>query len=176
MTAAAGCLAKAQDFLRATLAGSAMFKTWVDADDVDGALASIYMEGLPAPAAGAAVHTLLELQTYRPFAVVWTQENAGFQRTRKAVGTWRESGRLCLRLVQDTPAAVLANKPEADLLFKNTIGQIIDQMCDLAGGAGYLDIDTIAVDDGPYRTHPDAAADEGDAQGIDLGITYGGAL
>lgn len=169
----AGSLSLAQENLRVTLAACAKFQTWVGAASAAAALASIHHDGLPAPADAKKGYTLAELQGYRPFAIVYTQEQGGYSRQIAAVRTYRDGGRLKLRLEQDVPALLAGDIASADVAWKDTIGQIIDQMAALAGVAPYLDIRQITVDDGPYRNHPDTAADQGDAQGIELGITWG---
>jgi len=175
MTEPAGRLMLAQNYLKATLAASATFQTWVEAEDATEALGSIHHDGLPDPTDPDKGYTAAELTALRPYALIWTQEQAGFSLARTAYETWQESGRLKLLLIQDVPAAIATDIAEADLRWKNTIGQIIDDLAALAGGAGYLAIARIDLDDGPFRLVPDKQPEQGDAQGVELGITHGGA-
>lgn len=175
MTAPAGCLSLAQEYLRATLAASAAWQSECNADDADAAKERIYHHGLPAPASGEA-HTKQELMAYRPYAIVFTAEARGFTRTFEAGGDefeFDQHGRLTLRLYRNSPDDS-ADEPTAaaNLTWHNLVGEIIDQMCELAGGAGYLAFQTIGVLEGPYWSHPKVTETEGIWQGVDVLVEW----
>jgi hypothetical protein len=174
MVAAAGCLSLVQETLRATLAAVTAFQALVDAEDAAQALASIHQDELPAPVddnefSGA------ELVDHRPYAVIRTAPG-GFHKSRIAGGDqffFDEGGTLELQIVQDTPVSVVKDPAEAQLRWMNTIGLIVDGLCDLAGTSGYLDITEISLQDGPGRIHPDYRETEGDTQGVVMLIRWG---
>ncbi len=176
MTAPAGSISLAQEHLRTMLADCDAFRTWAGAADQAEALERIHHEGLPAPANHADVFTLAELQAYRPYAVVYTGEENGFSRTLDAAGgdfSFASSGQLKLRLYQDAPESC-GDEPSSDanLQFKNAIGQILDDLCELAGQPGYLAFNQITLDNGPYWAHPNSAPTEGVWQGVEIGIQW----
>jgi hypothetical protein len=168
-----GAISLAQGFGRATLAASATFQTWVGAADATEALDSIYDDGLPVPA-NKSSYTKAELQALRPFAMIWTDEADGFSMERTAVSgpsslmDWQSSGRLELHLEMDVPAELADDPAGLDLSFRNTIGQIFDEVAVLAGAGGMLAITSMAVSFGPYRTDTDKVPQQGDAIAIDL--------
>lgn len=164
MTAPAGCMSLAQEYLRITLANSATFQALVEhVDDVDSTKESIYHEGLPAPADGDA-YTAAELEAYRPYAVVSTREEQGFGKRRDALGAFVDSGFLMLEIVRTSPEDLLDDRAELDLTWRNIIGQILDELEALAGTAGMLDIKALNLVAGPDRMHPDPAEAQGDTQ------------
>jgi len=177
MTTPAGCLSLAEENLRLTLADATAFRTWCGAADQAAALARIYREGLPAPQHGDN-YTAEELSLYRPYAVVFTLEQAGLTKTLDSISAHYEfaaQGRLKLRLYQNCPGG-FNDQPtsDANIQWKNSIGQIIDGLCDLAGQAGYLACSEIRVDAGPYWAHPKKVPVEGLWQGVELGIAWRG--
>ncbi len=174
MTSPAGSISLAQEYLRVTLANSARFRTWTDTiESEQGALAKIHHEALPPAANNAAQHTVAELETYRPYAIVSTdQEAEGFSVVRDAMGSWKESGKLTLELCEDVPSNLLANLFEARLLFKNTVGVIIDEMRALADQAGKLNFTGIVLAGGPWFSSEDVASGQGVFQWIDLSVVW----
>lgn len=148
MTTPAGCLSLAQEYLRQTLAACATFQTLCNLDNAAHAAERIYHEGLPEPGEGD-THTLQELQSLRPYAIVYTAEESGFTRTYEATGTrfeFDDHGRLMIRLERDSPdnANDQPTTP-ANLDWRNVIGEIIDDLCKLAGTPGYLACQTIGL-------------------------------
>ncbi len=164
MTSPAGCLSLAQEYLRATLAASSNWQAAVGAQDADGALGRIYHEGLPAPSDRKA-YTLQELMGLRPYAVVWTAEESGFTRSYESSDSFDDSGQLRIRIERNSPDN-LNDEPtsDANVQFRNLIGQIIDDLCDLRGGAGYLAFLTITLQEW-HRSDPVDAETWGVTQG-----------
>jgi hypothetical protein len=174
MTTPAGSLSLAQDHLRTMLADAAAFRTWCSAADQAAALAKIFHEGLPKPANGE-THTRAELENYRPYAVIFTDDQNGFSRNLDAEGSFEASGRLKLRLYQ-TADDDAGDEPtsDANLRFKNAVGAILDDLCAAVATAGYLAFERIRVDAGPYWAHPKLVPDQGVWQGVEIGIDWRG--
>ncbi len=183
MTAtASGSLSLAQENLRQMLAAVPAVQTWLGATDPDTAVATallrIYHEGFPSPAAGQDAHTADDLKTIRPCAVVYTDEDRGFSQVMEAVGhtfEFQERGKLKLRLYQNCPDS-LGDEPtsDANLLWKNTIGAIIDGLCALSGQPGYLAFHALHVDAGPYWGHPKEVPTQGVWQGVEISLEWRG--
>ncbi len=177
MTAPAGTISLAQQALKTTLADVTAFRTFADAGDQAAALARIHMEGLPKPGDGRQ-HTRTELETYRPYAVIFTDDPRGLIKTVDAHSgafDFAAAGRLKLRIFQDA-VDQYDNGPTADanVVFKNHVGEIIDGLCGLAGQGGYLAFERIALDEGPYWGHPKLAPSQGVWQGAEIGIEWRG--
>lgn len=140
--APSGHLSLPLSYLRATVAGSASFRVWVgvDADDAAGALARVYPFQT-----GAA--------TVRPFAVVeWARS---YTRKRRAGGSrnWFEASGALLLTFRETLTE--ADPADAGFAFGNQVGAIIEEMEELAGTAGYLDIQESRLVEGPWRPEED---------------------
>ena len=118
-------------YLRDMLSSASAFQTWTNSVDTAAALNRIHYEGLPSPADGAR-HTLAELEHYRPFAIVYTADTDGFAREFLATDSFSEEGTIILELEQEAPSD-LGDDPSSDAntQWSNTIGQIIDGLCDL---------------------------------------------
>jgi len=173
MTAAAGSLMKAQDHLRTMLANAAAVRTWMGVETVAAALAKIHHEALPPPADDAVEYTLAELATYRPFIIVSTDEENGYRKTAEAMGVFAAGGTLRVELEQAVPADK-TNPAEIAILFKNSIGAIIDELVGMVDTAGYLAFDQIAMTLGPFRATEDEATTQGDWQAVVLELEWSG--
>jgi len=178
MTAAAGCISLAEEALRKTLAESATFQGLVGAADATEALDSIYVDGLPAPASGD-VHTLAELESLRPYAVIFTAERNGLTRIAEAGGNqlyFNQSGKLSLRLIRDCPDGYGdAPSSAANRTWRTLAGKIMDEVGELAAAANDADmlaITNIALVEGPSWPSPNLAATQGLFQQIEFTVTY----
>lgn len=171
-----GGISLAQEHLRTMLAACASFRALCEVSTPSAALAKIHPEGLPEPANKVA-YTVEELVGYRPHAIVYTDERGGFEKTAESFGNFDAAGRLKLRLERNCPAT-LDDEPtsEANLEWKNIVGQIIDELCTLSAAAasGHLAFRRIAVDYGPFWNAPQTVEDEGSWQGVELGIDWQG--
>ena len=171
LPAASGPLSTADDRLIQTLADAAAFRTWCSAADQAEALARIHQDGLPSPA--AETYTPAELNTYRPFAICWTEPDGGFRVEKDAVGgavwEYRDGGRMAAYLEQQAPD--LEPGPLARTV-KNSIGDIIDDVLALAGQAGYLAVKRLVVY-GPYRSELVAETAQDDAMAFYFDIVWG---
>jgi hypothetical protein len=171
---AAGCLNLAQERLRTTLADVAAFRTFCGVATQGAALARIHHEGLP-KAAGES-YTLAEMQAYRPYAFIWTDDSQGFTKQHAAGGVshwFRAAGRLHVILVREVPAALIDNEPAADFDFKNHLGLILDGLGELAGQPGYLAISRMSVLRVLEWNDRDAQPTEGISQGCEIEIAWG---
>jgi len=171
-----GSLSLAQEYLRRSLADCATFRTLCEAENQAEALARIHHEGLPEPA-NKVEYTHAELTGHRPHAIVYTDDYDGFQRLTESGGNFAASGRLKLRLCRTCPATV-GDEPtsEANLDWKNIVGRIIGELCDLAaaGANEHLAFIRIALDYGPFWNGTDLIATQGSWQGAEIGVDWTG--
>lgn len=180
MTQPTGSISIVQELLRTTLAASPTFRAWVGAPSADDAALRIYHDALPEfDRSEGADPVLKQLQDLRPYAIVWTEalpHQRGFRYVLdSAPGGFATGGRLMLYLNQDVPAAIAANPAEVDLQFRNVVGGILDDLCELAWAqeGGYLAIDAMAIVQGPERAEPEDHHELGDHQGVWIEILWG---
>jgi len=163
MTAASGPVSLPQKYLKDTLANCAAVRTWLGVATVQLALARMYDDALPPPASGDS-HTLAELTTYRPFIMVWTEPEGGYRFEMDASGSqteFHDSGQLWAEFEQDVDPLIADDPSEIHVQLRNSLGAMIAAVKLLAGTAGYLTI-TGGTLNGPYRSHPDERATQGD--------------
>ena len=177
LDAAVGRLTLNEEYGRVTLADAAAFRTWCNADTQAKALARIHPDALPEPGA-AREHTLAELRTARPYAILYTDPTpGGYVRTADAVdgdGTFhtRDSGRITVRFEQDVPDNKVHDMQAQMRVAKNSIGQIIDDMVGLAGRGPYLTIREYQVV-GPFRSPVEMKPTQGDFIWWELLLQWG---
>ncbi len=177
-----GSISLAQENLRQTLSNVSAWQALCGAPDdpLDqaAALAKIYHEGLPKPADDKPVHSREELIALRPYAVVFLPEGSGFRRIQDAISDsfeFQSMGAMRLRLYRNCPESFDSEPSgEANLDWKNVIGNIIDGLCALAGQADYLAFDQIGIVAGPYWGHPQDVPTLGVWQGVELELTWRG--
>ncbi len=175
MTAPAGPISLAEEYLRATLADVTAFRTWCGAAGQAEALAKIHNDGLPAATDLENGYTKSELQDYAPYAIIETAEEAGYRMRFSAVGSsheYADGGKLVLRLVQFVAVGDKDDVKEAERKWKNAIGQIMAGLFGLAGGAGYLAITGLELEE-LFRFHPNDNPALGDQQGAMIGVEWG---
>jgi hypothetical protein len=177
LTAASGPISVAQDTLGTTLAHAAAFQAWVEAEDADEAAERIYHFTLPDPRSEDGEYTREELEAYRPYAVLFTAAREGFRYDLDAVGEsgfeFKGSGRLEIRLVQNAPFGVTEPNAEADRRFKNAVGDIIADLCGLAGNGGYLAFSSIRLQEGPYWPSSTLVHSQGLWQAAEIALDWG---
>ncbi len=168
-----GSLSLSLQYAKQMLAASATFRTLVGAADQAEAEAKIYLEGLPEPADNADVYSESELAAYRPYAIVWGDESGGLAKRRIGAAAWEDSGRTVLLIGQAAPDV---DRADGDRSWANTVGQIVDELCDLVdtdGGAKrYLVFNVLQIEQGPGRWHPDYAAGEGEEQFVVITLEW----
>jgi hypothetical protein len=173
MASPAGPISLAEDHLRTTLANVAAFRTWCGAADVAAAKLKIHNDSLPDPA--GEVYTETELSTYAPYAILHTDPSNGYRMTfsdKNSDGShnYVDEGQLQLWLVQFVNVA--HDVKTAERTFKNSLGQILDGLWDLAGQADYLAITLVDLDE-LVRVHPDDEPGQGDQQLAKITIGWG---
>ena len=175
--AAANCLSLPLGRLGVMLADCANFRALhVDMVDRAAALARIYEEGLPLPAADQ--YTIAEMTAYRPFAIIHHRGGQGFYSKRTGVSgssfDWSDGG-VMLIAIERTCANTSKNEPSSDAerQWRNAVGAILDDLKGLAGGEDYVAaerIEILAIGFG----HPDDAVTEGVWQRVEIGVQWEG--
>jgi len=167
--AAAGCLSLAREAVRAALARSAAFRTWTATADQTAALAKIHPHGLPDPAASADKYSLVELRTYRPYALIYTDVSGGYASRKDAQG-FAKSGRIIIELEQDATVGEGQSRADVDQAWENTVGAIIDNL-EANDGADVVasGVDLIL---GPLRNEPENWPEYGEVNYAALAVNY----
>jgi len=173
MVTAAGTLSLIEDVLRDTLADSATFRAVCGAADRTAALARIHLERLPDPADEAEVYSRAEMEAYWPYAIVATDTEEGASYRRDAASSWLVDATLWLMLGRQVPDGY--DDAQADLEFKNYVGKILDELCDLADtgeadGVSYLQFVSMDVIAGPFRSIEDDVAGKGEEQAVIVAV------
>ena len=160
MTSPTGSMGLAQQHLANMIADSAAFRAWVGAADQAEAFGSIYQDALPPGGTD-----LADLQALRPFALVWTDPQLGFNKQFAAGGAARwhtASGVIGVYFEAEIDAADASDPAEAGVKFKNVIDAIQSEMDAINGQAGYLGYDEIRKVEGPTRSDEDDRPTQGD--------------
>lgn len=182
LTAAAGPISNVEQLAATTLANCKEFQTLTGSADADEAAESIYFDALPPPA-DSDEHTLAELQAYRPFAILATDDGDGFRWRHDGSGpsdwVYRTGGSLLVQLEKDIATGDLDDAQEYMRLWKNTLGKIVQSLDDnnpglleLAGQSGYLAIREVVLH-GPWRSAEERRQGEGDYVWAVLEIRWG---
>jgi hypothetical protein len=165
LTAADGPITKAEEHLADMIAACATFQSITGSIGETEALTHIYFDSLPPPAGDDAVHTLEELEGYRPFALIYSEHTNVLRATIRGVDgsghRFSQSGNLKFYVEIDVDPDDADDPQEAERKLKNTFGKIFDELSQLAGQAGYIAATTIEFT-GPARSHPDEQPDVGD--------------
>jgi len=171
MPSPAGGLSLSVHYASKVIAASATFQTLVGEPTEDGALAHVYRWRLPDPASGGA-YTLAELQSYRPYALVAPSPEGAYRRSRDAEASFDSGGAIAVRIIRDLPSS--GTDAEKDVAWDDIVSKIIDEIVSpsIVNAAGYLAVETVSIDYGPYRNDEDDIADEGIIQGVDLTLTW----
>lgn len=162
-TPASGRITIHEETLRTTLASLPAFQTWTGTADSAAAQTHVYVGDVPPPS-GSETYDPADLVALRPFAIVYTEPQAGYRASKDAVGTswhFRESGRLVVMLEQEIPAAIRHDAAEVRRQFMNAMGQILDELLGQAGVAGQLAVRSATVY-GPYRVDDDDIQGQGE--------------
>jgi hypothetical protein len=130
MTTALGCISKAEERLRAMLAACGPLQQWLGVAGAAEALAKIHLVELP-PSSNANFeqdgnYQLSEIQSRRPFVIVWTPPDQPFMLDILAAPAFaNHSGVLRARLEENVPADLSADYPTAYRRFLNSVGRIL---------------------------------------------------
>jgi hypothetical protein len=176
-TAATSSLGKAREHLKAMIAASTAFQTWVGATGEDAAAkaaaaaGSIWYESLPLPADSAEVYSAEEVEEYWPYALLFSD---GYQIRPIASESWRDGGTFGLQLVGLADEDAGNDPNETTTIFENAAMTVLEQMADLFETAGYLNFTELQVMGGPVRSRPDDIAAGGrDELAITVRIPWG---
>lgn len=128
-----------QQLLALTLADCSEFRNLVGATTHAEAFAHIWHESLPPPADDADSYTLAEMQAYRPFALIFTNDLDGEMSSRQAStpGAWSDQGSLRILLEIDTPQDLEDSPVLLDHFMKQILGRLIRRPSDETAGAFY---------------------------------------
>ncbi len=171
MTAPTGETGLARQYLRSGLADSASFRTWCGAANQAAALAHIFYDALPLPAANAEIYSAAEITARWPYAVIYVIDSA---RTRDAHDTFRAGGIFGVQLCQEVAAGDVAQPDEIAVKLLNAVEGMIQDLEALIHTNGYLDFDEVAIAGPPRRAHPDDVAGGLDEIELDLTVSWGG--
>jgi len=178
-TTAEGPITLAEGYLAATFAACARFQTLMSAANAAAALARIYIDSLPQPAAVNGnvpdEYTRAQLETLRPFLLISQPPRKNYRRSRVATDCYAESGILTAYLEVSVATGDREDLSTAFRKFKNHVGVILTQMDAFAYLPGYLAIDNCEVD-GPFRCEDDEVNRSGDWMGIMLTLYWNGGL
>lgn len=179
VTAAAGPITLAEEYLAATFAACARFQTMLGVASSAAALARCYIDSLPAPAAvGGNVpdeYTRAQLETLRPFCLISQPPRKSYRRRRIATDTYAESGILQAYIEITVDSGDREDLSTAFRKFKNHVGVILTEADAFAYLPGYLAIDSYEFD-GPFRCDDDEVNRSGDWMGAMLTVYWNGGL
>lgn len=171
MTSPSGIISLPKYQVRLMLADSTTFRTLVGAANQSEALASIYSDKLPDPS--GTEYTKTELETYRPFGVVYIPP-FGVSSTVESdpVGLYH-SGNVEVRMERGVPEAMLDDPEEALLTWDNIVGAIYDEVASQAREAERLAAMSMAIKELPYMGAPEQAERFGVYQGVVFTLGWG---
>lgn len=159
----------AQDVAKSTLAACPEFISLVAdavADEDQLTADRIYHDSFPEPISGAPHHSRAELTALRPCAIVYTEDNQGFDVRRDAMGNedcWNASGIIHYMILRNVPVADKDNPSKVDTDFRTVLGNIVSEMIGLSETAPYLAAKRFIIS-GPARTSVQELSELGDAQ------------
>jgi hypothetical protein len=158
--AATSKIAKAAEAMKTLLAGSTTFQTMVGAASAAAAKAFIFI-GSYTPEAAVA----------RPFALV--SAVAADKNRKIGTGAWVQSGEFKILIERDVTSTYQADEhqTDAEMEFRNLVGEITEEMMDLSCTAGYLVLRSLDITEGPYRYEP--ATGKSDTMGCWMTAAWG---
>jgi hypothetical protein len=159
----------ARNNLRASLAASTTFQTWVGAASAAAALASIHLSALPPPAAGAEQYSAVEWAAYLPLAIIYP---ARYHSDYDSDTGYADSGVLVIHLLGEVATAKHNLPGEAGRDFDNVVGGIIADLKALANQAGYLTVKSIDIPEEAQRGALDEEGTLGDTISINLFVSW----
>jgi len=142
----------------ATIAATPTFQAWTRTPNATAALGSVYTPNAPP-------------NSPLPYAIVDVLR--AFTREMIAGGSrnyFEGHGGISLWIRSAIPGG--ANDQDAATYMENQVGNLVTDMEQLAGQAGYLDVERIELVDGPYRPEEDERVVLGDFYEILLRVEY----
>ncbi len=149
---AIGIITTAEEKLGENIAHATRFQTITGSADATEAKQHIYYSSLPDPQDGSA-YTKEELQSYRPYAMIWTDENTGLTMVKTGEQrTWIGSGSIFAEFGYN--ADPTKSQAEIEREWKNILGEMLfqttqpdpfDGIIENAGEGNFLDIRRVVV-------------------------------
>lgn len=142
--------------------------------------AHIHFDGLPPPVPGPD-HSLAQLTQLRPFALMWTEQSAGFRLRNETAGYCCAipSGMIVVQIEMPVPTAMVNNPTTLAQHLSRLLGLIMRTgnaeqpgLFELSGRAGYLPLTEIQLI-GYARTDAKTARDIGDVIVAELQLNWG---
>lgn len=140
----------------------------------------IHFDGLPPPSSKAD-HTLAELNNYRPFALMWTEQAAGLRLRNDTAGYCcvKPSGIIIVQIELLVPEGIAQFPTQVCQDVSKKLGRIMQTgdsnqpgLFELSGLAGYLPLIEIQLF-GYVRADAKAARDIGDVVVAELQLNWG---
>jgi hypothetical protein len=153
--------------LRAMVAASSNFQSWVGALSAEDALDSIFLHCEEGESAA--------LAALRPFALIHYGEK--WESPMLAGGSKNfhlDEFSLELHFEADTEASLVDAPGDALTDFANQIGPIVDDILDLSGQSGYLAINNLSFTDGPPWRSDERSRHENDFCHVGFVVEFGG--
>ncbi len=174
-----GLLLDPQDCLRRMVSRCVALQTWQgNTFSQSQLLARVYLDTIPEPANGS-VHTLEELKTLRPFALIGVSGDSPIELLRDAMGggcSFTAKGSLMIMLEQD---AIDGTESQIDREFLTTIESFLQTGSTVQPGLiDQLDqADSIAIQritcEGIFRVQPEEEVSKGIAQRAYFRVEWG---
>lgn len=179
-SAANSCLGKNVQTMRSMLAACKYFQTLVGGNESD-ALARIYHGSLPKPASNAETFPLSELQSYRPFAIIFPSPTTAINYNWEATGglNWNHSrsGEIEILIERDHPSS--GGDDVNDFGWTDLIGQIVHSgdsdnpgLLELHALGNHLQLARVSVLD-IYRSDEEDWSETGDTQRAHIRVKWG---
>ncbi len=142
VTAATSRLSKPIDFLRDTIANSATFITWTGSANAAAAKLKVFVNEQGSPDEDLPLSAM-------PLAIVQWESFDRFFTSKGENNLFESDGSLSLRFY----AGITDDDNEESALYEflNNVGAVIDEMGQLAGTAGFLDITRKSMSSMPQR-------------------------
>lgn len=174
LPAVTGELTGAVNNLAASIAACAAFQSLVGAASAAGAIDRVHYSALPKPACGA-VHSLAELEGYRPYALIYSDETSGVTFVKDGAGVSddfsAQTGVLHFYLERDVLPEDNENLSRVDSEWLEVVDAIASQLMDLSGVAGYISFNRLTLE-GPMRSEEDVIETMGDYQAMIFHVEY----
>jgi hypothetical protein len=159
----------ARNNLRASLAASTTFQTWVGAATAAAALARIHLSALPPPANNAEEYSAAEWAGYLPLAIIYP---ARYHAELDSDTGYAEQGTLVIHLLGTVAEAKHDLPGEAGRVFDNLIGGVIADLKTQANKPGYLTVKSIDMPEEAQRGRLDEEGTLGDTISVNLFIGW----
>ncbi len=138
--------------------------------DATAAKLYIHQEGLPAPAARG-IHSLAELEGYRPYVLVW---ETVYRVLRVSNTGWLAGGEAVLAFFKDVPSALAGDPSGASKAFRDTMKDLLADLAEASQvTAGYLAIESYAIEEGPFLVEPEDEHEQGLHQWCACSVRFG---